>query len=160
MNTGNNNHDHISGGKLDYDQITDNIFIGTNQCCHMGLAEVLKKEGITVDVSLEEKHLDQPFGVEYYTWIPIKDEHPPSDDQMAFGVSVLEKIVEQDKKVYVHCKNGHGRATTLVAAYFIKKGKTPEEAEAFIKSKRRAIHLQEAQKEALRSFYSTVNQNK
>ena len=54
--------------------------------------------------------------------------------------------------VYVHCKNGHGRAPTLVAAYLTRKGKPPAEAEAFIKSKRPSIHLEEAQRAALRYF--------
>ena len=38
-----NSHDHKEGEPLDYNYITDGIFIGTNQCCKIGIAEVLKK---------------------------------------------------------------------------------------------------------------------
>lgn len=138
--------------KLDFNFITDGIYIGTNQCCQTHFDERLIKDGVTADISLEEERIDAPFGVEFYIWIPVKNYAAPTRDQLEFGVSVLEQLVKMNKKVYVHCKNGHGRAPTLVAAYLIKKGKSPEEAEAFIKSKRPTIHLEEVQRQALRDF--------
>lgn len=139
---------------LDFNYITDGIFIGTNQCCQTHFDEKLKKEGITADISLEKDRIDAPFGVNFYVWIPVKNHTPPAPDQLEFGVSTLKKLVLMGKKVYVHCKNGHGRAPTLVAAYLISKGKNPEEAEAFIKSKRPSMHLEEIQREALQTFNS------
>lgn len=138
--------------KIDFNYITDGIYIGTNQCCQTHFDEELKKLGITADISLEEDRLDAPFGIDFYAWIPVKNHMPPTTDQMEFGVTILEKLVAMKKKVYVHCKNGHGRAPTLVSAYLIRKGKSPEEAEALIKSKRPTIHLEETQREALRDF--------
>jgi protein-tyrosine phosphatase len=153
-----NSHIHKPGDPLDYNYITDGIFIGTNQCCSMGLSEVLKKEGITADISLEDVRIDNPFGVEMYTWLPTKDHTPPSPDQLAVGISNIGKFVSQKRKVYVHCKNGHGRATTLVAAYLISTGKTPEEAIAIVKKGRPTMHLQDAQQEALDKFFSATKQ--
>lgn len=145
-------HDHIPGGLLDYNYIIDGIYIGTNQCCRLGIAEVLKKEGVTVDISLEDIRLDQPFGVEAYVWLPTPDHMPPSQDQLGIGVEAMDSLVKRKKKVYVHCLHGHGRATTLVAAYFISKGYTPESAYALIKKHRPVVHLQNSQSEALREF--------
>lgn len=142
---------------LDYNYIDDGIYIGTNQCCQMHFDEELIKNGVTVDISLEESKIDQPFGVEFYEWIPVKNQNPPSPDQLEFGVASLEKIVDLKKKVYVHCKNGHGRAPTLVAAYFIKsRGMSPQEAEDFIKSKRPSMHLRDNQREALKEFKKNI----
>ena len=59
-------HTHPKIQILEYSYITDDIYIGTNQCCVMGLADVLKKENITADISLEEDRLDVPFGVDIY----------------------------------------------------------------------------------------------
>ena len=140
--------------QLEYDYISEGIFIGTNQCCQTHFDEKLKKEGITADISLEEERMDAPFGVDFYVWIPIKDRSAPTQDQLDFGVSILEKLVAMKKKVYVHCQNGHGRAPTLVAAYLIQQGKTLAEAIDFIKSKRPAIHLEEVQTSALETFFS------
>ena len=149
-------HTHPKIPILEYSYITDGIYIGTNQCCVMGLADVLKKENITADISLEEDRLDVPFGVEIYTWIPTPDHTPPTQDQLSFGVSVLTKLVSQNKKIYVHCKNGHGRAPTLVASYLISKGFTIGEAENLIKEKRPAMHLQDSQKDALEIFKKNI----
>ena len=138
--------------ELDFDCIAYGIYIGTNLCCQTHFDERLRKEGILADISLEEDRLDAPFGVDFYVWIPVKNHMPPAPDQLEFGVSVLEKLVSMGKKVYVHCKNGHGRAPTLVAAYLVKNGKTPEEAEAFVKTKRPPVHLEEIQRQALQNF--------
>lgn len=140
---------------LDYNFIADGIFVGTNQCCLTHFDDLLSREGITVDVSLEEIRLDQPFGVESYLWLPTKDHASPSPDQFAMGVAFLAQAVKLKKKIYVHCKNGHGRAPTLVAAYFISNGKSLGEAIALLKSQRPSIHLQDSQMEGIRNFART-----
>lgn len=144
--------DHPQIKELEYDKITDGIYIGTNQCCQTHFDERLKKLGITADMSLEEERLDAPYGVDFYVWIPVKDHTAPKPDQLEFGVSVLEKLIAVGKKVYVHCKNGHGRAPTLVVAYFVRGGKNPEEAEALVKARRPAMHLEDVQREAIINF--------
>lgn len=144
--------DHPQIPTLDYNYITDGIYIGTNQCCQTHFAEKLQKEGIEADISLEEERVDAPFGVEFYTWIPVENHTAPTREQLDFGVATIEKLVDMKKKMYIHCQNGHGRAPTMVAAYLIKKGKSVEEAIEFIKAKRPSIHLEEVQKEALVKF--------
>jgi len=139
-------------GQIDFNYITDGIYIGTNQCCRTHFDEQLKKENIEADISLEENRIDAPFGVQFYIWIPIKDHSAPTKEQLEFGVSILEKFVDMKKKIYVHCKNGHGRAPTLVAAYLIKKGMSVDKALAIIKAKRPSIHLEDVQQEALNNF--------
>src|SRR6266481_945625 len=101
----NNTH----GPALDYDHIDEGVYVGTNQCCQVHFDQELAAKGITADISLEEKHLDQPFGVEAYLWLPVKDHFSPSPDQLELGVAMLQKLAALQKKVYVHCKNGHGR---------------------------------------------------
>ncbi|MBI3495536.1 hypothetical protein HY065_02825, partial [Candidatus Berkelbacteria bacterium] len=95
---------------FEYDEITDGILIGTNQCCQVHFDKELLTKGVTADISLEAERLDAPFGVESFLWLPTKDNFPPSPDQLKLGVRMLTDLVAQKKKVYVHCKNGHGRA--------------------------------------------------
>ena len=151
-------HAHPDNPELNYDYIADGIYIGTNQCCILGLVEVLKREGITADVSLEEDKLDAPYGVDVYIWIPVVDEMAPTYDQLSFGVESIEKLVSQNRKIYVHCKNGHGRAPTFVAAYLIRKGYGLEDAINFVKSKRPSIHLHEPQQELLEKYSVNIKQ--
>lgn len=144
--------EHPEIDKLEFNQITEYIYIGTNACCMGHFDGKLKKEGVTANMSLEEERIDTPFGVDFYIWIPVKNHTAPTQDQLDFGVAVLEKLVSLKKKIYVHCQNGHGRAPTLVAAYFIKKCKSVDEAIELIRMKRSSIHIEEVQKKALRKF--------
>jgi protein-tyrosine phosphatase len=140
-------------GKLDYDQITDNVYIGTNMCCMTHFKEELLQKGITADLSLEEERVDAPFGVDFYLWLPTKDHFPPSREQLDCGVSFLKKLEERGKKVYIHCKNGHGRAPTVYMAYLIlEKGMTSEQALTLLKQKRTGVHLHEPQTKALQDL--------
>lgn len=150
----NDNH-HLN--KLEHDYITDGIYIGTNQCCQTHFEEKLKREGINADISLEEDRVDTPFGVDFYIWIPVKDHTPPSEDQLKFGVASFEQLVLLRKKIYVHCRNGHGRTPTLVAAYLIRQGKTPKQALDLIKNKRTTIHLDEKQKQSLDKYFKILD---
>lgn len=147
---------HPQTKELEYSYITDGIYIGTNQCCQTHFDQRLKTKGISADISLEKERVDAPFGVEFYVWIPVKDHTPPSQEQLDFGVSVLEKLVAIGRLVYLHCQNGHGRAPTMVAAYLIKQGRTIDEAIKIIKAKRPAIHLEAGQKTALAEFFRGV----
>ena len=142
---------------LDYSYIDDDIYIGTNKCCQKEFAPELKKKGIEAVVSLEETRVDEPFGVQFYIWLPVKDHYAPTLEQIEFGANAIEQLVSLGKKVYVHCLNGHGRAPTLVAAYFVKKGMDVDAAIELIKSKRPSVHPNDLQIKALREYISGID---
>lgn len=143
---------------FDYDAITDGVFIGTNMCCQFGFDKELLQKGVRADISLEEERVDAPVGVDYFLWLPTKDGQAPARDKLLLGVQTLEFLIDRKIKVYIHCKNGHGRAPTLFAAYFIKRGRGMgiDEAISFMKNKRPAVHLNETQIEVLRKFKAEI----
>lgn len=47
--------------EIDYNYITDGIYIGTNQCCETHFAEKLLKEGVSADISFEEKREEKKY---------------------------------------------------------------------------------------------------
>lgn len=121
----------------------------------MHFEQELLAKGIRADISLEDEHLDNPKGVDFFLWLPTKDHTPPKVEQLTVGVQTLEQFVKSGIPCYVHCKNGHGRGPTLVAAFLIRtQGFTADEAIAFIKARRPAIHLEESQREMLVAFES------
>ncbi len=137
---------------FDYSQIDDNVFIGTNMCCQLGFDRELLSKNVRADISLEEDRVDAPNGVDYFLWLPTKDHFAPSPDKLTLGVQALEFFVKRNIKVYIHCKNGHGRAPTLFVAYLIKKGMKVDEALKYLQSKRPSVHLTKAQVDALQKF--------
>lgn len=119
----------------------------------MHFEKKLMDKGITADVSLEEKRVDAPFGVKSYLWLPTKDHYPPTQNQLQIAAEHIGHLIDTGNKVYVHCKNGHGRAPTLVAAYYIHRGMEVKEAMKKIKTKRKSTHINERQQRALTRFY-------
>jgi len=141
----------IKHGSANFDQITEFIWIGNNMCCAMHNQE-LRQLGFDADIDLEDLRAEEPPHTSIYLWLPTKDHTPPKPKILKVGVAALREMTARKMKVYVHCKNGHGRAPTLVAAYLISQGMKVEEARQFIKARRKVIHLQTSQLKALRQF--------
>lgn len=138
---------------IDYSIVTDFIYIGTNACCRLHFDESLLAQGVRADISLEEERVDLAYGVDFYIWLPTKDHKPPSPDKLIFGVQALKFFVDHRLTCYVHCKNGHGRATTLVAAYLIVcQNMTVDDAIRFVQEKRIGAHIELNQRKALVEF--------
>jgi protein tyrosine phosphatase len=137
---------------FEYNKITEYIFIGTDQCCQIHFNKKLLKKGIKADISLQKEKLDSPYGVDYFLWIPVKDKTAPSQKQLLIGAKAIKNFVDNKVKVYIHCQRGHGRAPTLVAAYFILEGYSVEKARKIIKKKRPGSHLNQTQVNALKRF--------
>lgn len=137
---------------FDYSMVEDDIYLGTNACCQFGFERELLSQGVTADISLEGERIDAPDGVSYFLWLPTVDGSPPSPAALAQGVAAITLLRTQGIKMYIHCLNGHGRSTTLLAAYYISTGMGVDEALAAIRRKRPSIHLNDAQTAALRAF--------
>ncbi len=151
-------YNHALGLKgFDYDKISDEVFIGTNMCCQVGFNRELLTKNVRADISLEEVRVDAPMGVDYFLWLPTKNHEAPIADKLTLGVQTLDFLISRKIKVYIHCKNGHGRAPTLYIAYLIKfKEMDVDEAIKYLKNKRPTIHFNENQINALRSFKNSL----
>jgi protein-tyrosine phosphatase len=148
---------HILGHKgFDYDQIDENVFLGTNMCCQLGFDKELLTKNVRADISLESDRVDAPNGVDYFLWLPTIDHESPSLDKLILGVETLDFLIKRNIKVYIHCRNGHGRAPTLFAAYLIKNGMKVLDAINYLKSKRPTIHLTKNQISGLKSYQKSL----
>lgn len=149
---------HLTGQPgFDYDQIMDTVFIGTNMCCQFGFSRELLAKGVRADISLESDRTDAPDGVDFFLWLPTDDGTAPEPNELQVGVSFISLLNAQKIKMYVHCKNGHGRAPTLVAAYLISTGMDVQQAVDTIAAKRPVIHLNDAQMQALHAYRQRIN---
>ncbi len=137
---------------MSYNQIDDLLFGGNNMCCQTHFEKELLSKGITADISLEAERLDNPSGVNYFFWFPWKEDTAPPMELINIAIDTLDALVKRGVKVYVHCRNGHGRTTTFLAAYFIHKGKTVEEALAYVLGKRPSGHLNDVQRSFLGQY--------
>jgi protein-tyrosine phosphatase len=139
--------------EFDFSQITENIFLGTNLCCQQkDQTKILQEIGITADIDLEEERQELPPKIYIYLWLPVQDKKAPSESQVKAGVNMIQNLVSMNKKVFVHCKLGHGRSPTLVAAYLMSTGMSLDQALKTIKDARPEIHIEECQLELLKNY--------
>lgn len=145
--------DHV----MDYSQITENIFLGSDLCkgnvCPIHRNE-FKKLGIRVEINMSmEKKEFPPEDIDVYSWIPVEDMKAPNESQLDIGTSIINEAVRSGSKIYIHCKNGHGRSPTMTIAYLMRyEKKSYEEAFLVVQKGRPEIHIQQVQVEALNKF--------
>lgn len=139
----------------EFSQITENLYVGTNMCCGVH-GQKLTEKGFTADLDLEEERQELPPNVPAYLWLPVKDHAAPSQEQLAVGASFVDAVARRGGKVYVHCRQGHGRGPTVAAAYFIAQGMSTGEAIKRVQEGRPEAHPEAVQVEALGEFERTV----
>lgn len=148
------NTEHITN----HSKITEHIIIGSDLCkgesCPVHSA-VFAQMHIAAEIDLELERDEQVTPhLDMYMRLPTRDHEAPSQSQLRIAAQAIHEIVSQGKSIYVHCQNGHGRAPTVVAAYFIQyKQKTVDQAIALVKKQRPEIHLEPSQIKALEKFY-------
>jgi len=142
---------------FDYSKISDHIYVGSDFCtgrkCKEHRAE-FKRLNVDSEINLSaEKKEIPPDNVSSYTWLPVVDGYAPTQQQLDVGTEIVNSAVGNGKNVYVHCRNGHGRSPTLVAAYLIKFQKmSVDDAIDLIEKKRPEAHIETSQEKALREF--------
>lgn len=154
-----------------FDEITPNIVLGAlplhehfdaikneNVNSILSMVDAFELENETFDIihgwqgtGLDHKHIETPdfIGVENH--------------KIQEGVEFLEQQIQENKKVYVHCKAGRGRSASVVAAYLLKHGVgkkgsldyIPPNADlleiyTFLKSKRPQVNLNRNQQNAIK----------
>ncbi len=142
---------------FDYSQITEQIYVGSDFCTGRECtfhADEFKKLGVCLEINLAaEKKETPPDDIDMYAWLPVVDGDAPSPDQLRIGTTLIHEAVENGNIIYVHCRNGHGRSPTLVAAYLIRyKEMSVAEAMSLVMEKRPETHFETTQHKALETF--------
>lgn len=142
-----------------YNEITPHIILGALPS-KSTLAE-LKQLGVTAVVTLNQPHelFVQPAEYESlgfaHLWLRTTDYlYAPTLEELHRGVAFIsEHIKREGKPVYVHCKAGRGRSTTLVLCYLVSTGLMDVDAAwSLVLSKRPQVCLAAAQWAAVREF--------
>jgi protein-tyrosine phosphatase len=108
---------------------------------------------------------DQAAGIapERYLYLPTVDDEAPSLEDLEAGAAFVAREIargvapeigpgDAPGAVYVHCSAGVGRAPTMVAAYLVRTGLSPEQAWARIRQARPFVRPTPPQIEQLERF--------
>jgi atypical dual specificity phosphatase len=138
--------------------------IGRNSDTHPGMTLTesldddlmwLKGQGIGAVLSLTETPLSaealQRHGLATLH-LPIDDQTAPTQAELLTALDFIDQQRIAGRGVLVHCRIGEGRTGTILAAYLIRQGATPEQALASLRAIRSGAVSAVAQQEALAAF--------
>ena len=89
--------------------------------------------------------------------LPVADFHTPTQDQLEQGVAAIGAALGGGKRVAVHCGAGLGRSGTLIAAYLVSQGSTPDDAVAQVRAARPGSIETDEQEAAVHQFARRLN---
>ena len=115
--------------------------------------------GITGVVSMRT-HASPPApeGIELLR-LPTTDWHPPAIEDLKKGTEFMERHIQNDGAVYVHCRQGEGRGPTMAAAYLISKGFSVDEALKQLSKYRPVARPNARQRKRLAEWQELCNQS-
>ena len=105
--------------------ITSHLATGHAPMSYQDLDEI-RAQGITAIINLcgefcDLHEIEETSGFDVF-YLPIVDECAPDKAAMEKGLDWLDEAIYLDKKVLVHCRMGHGRTGTFIAAYLLRRG--------------------------------------
>ncbi|MCU0464368.1 MAG: dual specificity protein phosphatase family protein [Anaerolineae bacterium] len=87
-----------------------------------------------------------------YLYLPTRDNTAPTLEHLEQGVQFMRDVVGQGGKLYIHCWEGLGRGPTMVAAYLVSLGHTPDEAWQIIRKVRPFVRPVPSQQARIREY--------
>lgn len=137
--------------------VTEQLYVGGE----LGPRDVkaLHQAGITVIINLQHEQQDsftKDEQLDGYLWLPSPDRQAPTVAQLRLGVALIRASVAAERRVFVHCKAGQGRAPLLCACYLLSLGHTPISAMQQVRQARMTTMLTPTQSARLREFAALV----
>lgn len=131
-------------------ELSENIWIGAKPS-RLGLWILTRIHGLVTYSLLENLGADNSSRSELNgTHIP---EHVEiSDSAFLAVIEDLNLLIQSGKKVFLHCKEGVGRAPSIAIAYLVSHGLTLDEAVSLVRNKRSIMRLSRLQQDSLARF--------
>ena len=115
----------------------------------------LRGQGIEVLLSLTEDRPRRDWTDDAGLLVfhePLEDMEPPTQEQLDRAVSALARAIGSNKGVAVHCGAGLGRTGVVLAAYFVARGATAQNAIAKVRRLRPGSVETDEQAEAIEHY--------
>lgn len=135
-------------------KITDNLYVGCQPTSRSFWQ--LKKWGVNTILDLRsEREFDvqPPLGFNY-NHLPILEYQALSPSDIARGLDIIQKEVKAGNRVYLHCREGVGRAAMLALAFLCEMGMDYAHAQKYLKNRRPLINLNTEQERAMEMYFS------
>jgi len=99
----------------------------------------LKTEGINAIVDVRSEYCDNRELIEkdgmQFLHVEVDDRYAPTERQLEAVLNFIDPLLDQNKKILVHCQNGYGRSPLTVIAILVKRGMDIASAVTLIEDK-------------------------
>jgi len=146
----------INYNTFEANEIIDNIYLGNINSVYD--KKKLKEIGITDIISVIEG-FDPPYVNDFNYLVINAIDTETTNLSNCFNVSneFINNVIENDRKILIHCTFGKSRSVTILAGYIISRfGMNPENALKAIKSKRNIINPNKFFVEQLDKYYNDL----
>lgn len=116
----------------------------------------LRDRGVGAVLTLTETPLDPDVLARHdlnTLHLPVEDLTPPTPEQLDLALRFIDEQRLQGRAVAVHCLMGQGRTGTVLAAYLIRAGATPEAALRELRSLCPGAVENPSQESALQAYF-------
>lgn len=140
------------------------ISVIDNNICIGGVTKIdrLAKCGINAILDLRMEKSDNINDLEKYNidylQVKIKDRSFPMHKDAITIIRWLRTCVNSNKKIFIHCNLGRGRATLATCLYMISNGIEPDMAVKTVKKNRKYMYLNTNQLNYLYDFDLNSNE--
>lgn len=107
--------------------------------------------GIEAIVDVRSEYQDdavliRELGMEFFH-IPVDDRYAPTQKQLESILDFVNPLLNQDKKILIHCQNGYGRSPLVAVAILIKRGMYAADAVGLLEDKHPVVNFTPQQEE-------------
>ncbi|RUS90186.1 hypothetical protein EGW08_002065 [Elysia chlorotica] len=152
-------------GRPWYNRLDDTVLLGALPLRSI-MKTLVEKENVRAMVTMNESYELRYFtpsdkelsdlGVERLHLSTPDITATPTQEQVIQAVEFIHRHRAKQNSVYVHCKAGKTRSTTVAACYLMNRhGWDVETTHAFIKEKRPVIWLRDKQMKTLHTYYAS-----
>ena len=146
-----------------YDRVDSCVLLGALPFYSVA-RQLVENEGVKGVVTLNEEYETRFFTPSQQEWgkmgvrqlriATVDYNNAPSLENIQKGVAFIQEHAEKEESVYVHCKTGRSRSTTVVVCYLMERENlNPEQAFRKVQEKRSHVVLGSAQYARIIEYY-------
>lgn len=103
----------------------------------------IRQMGIDAIVDVRSEYQDddnliRELGMEFFH-TAVDDRYAPTQKQMESILDFVNPLLNQDKRILIHCQNGYGRSPLVAIAILVKRGMSVADAVGLLEDKHPAV---------------------
>ncbi len=152
-------HGKITKKPTNFSWLISDKLAGSGMPTSVSEIDWILKQGVKSIVTMTESSLPDSWTKNVkYLHVPTEDYSAPDIEQIDVTVEFIQKRIESNEPVMVHCAAGMGRAGTILACYIVKYHKmSAKDAIQKVRKERPGSIQSESQEIAIGLYYKFLN---